>query len=78
MLTPAFHFQILDGFFDVFNRNAVIFTEQIEKKLQSNTEVDVYSMAGRCTLDVICGTGHDYVIETVIDVYYRSGNGHRD
>ena len=73
MLTPAFHFQILDEFFDVFNRNAVIFSQEIEKRLESNAEVDVYPMAGRCTLDIICGSlylffvslRHDDFIEAI-------------
>ena len=55
MLTPAFHFQILDGFFDVFNRNANIFVELINKKRLEQTEIDIFPMASRCTLDIICG-----------------------
>ncbi len=55
MLTPAFHFQILDGFFDVFNRNANIFVDLINKKRSEQKEVDIYPMASRCTLDIICG-----------------------
>jgi|688.fasta_scaffold468355_1 cytochrome P450 family 4 len=56
LLTPAFHFQILDGFFDVFNRNSQILAEQINKKLLDVNEVDIYPMTSRCTLDIICGT----------------------
>lgn len=55
MLTPAFHFQILDGFFDVFNRNSEIFVEQIKKRLLVEKEIDIYPMTSRCTLDIICG-----------------------
>ncbi|XP_057367791.1 cytochrome P450 4C1-like [Daphnia carinata] len=54
LLTPAFHFQILDGFFDVFNRNSEIFVEQIKKRLLVEIEIDVYPMISRCTLDIIC------------------------
>lgn len=55
LLTPAFHFQILDGFFDVFNRNSEIFVEQIKKRLLVEKEIDIYPMTSRCTLDIICG-----------------------
>lgn len=55
LLTPAFHFQILDGFFDVFNRNSQIFVEQISKRILDENEVDIYPMTSRCTLDIICG-----------------------
>ncbi|EFX88241.1 hypothetical protein DAPPUDRAFT_305713 [Daphnia pulex] len=54
LLTPAFHFQILDGFFDVFNRNSQIFVEQISKRILDENEVDIYPMTSRCTLDIIC------------------------
>ena len=55
LLTPAFHFQILDDFFEVYNRNANIFVEQINLQLANGSEVDVYPMVSRCTLDVISG-----------------------
>lgn len=55
LLTPAFHFQILDGFFDVFNRNANILVEQINKRLPEQKEIDIIPLVSRCTLDVICG-----------------------
>jgi len=60
-LTPTFHFQILDGFFDTFNRHANILNELIETKLleleadDDVKEIDVYPMLSLCTLDIICG-----------------------
>lgn len=57
LLTPAFHFQILDTFFDVFNKNANILTElwKREIKVSSICEIDVNPFIKRCTLDIICG-----------------------
>jgi len=55
LLTPAFHFQILDDFFEVYNKNAIIFVEQITLQLTNGSEVDLYPMVSRCTLDVITG-----------------------
>jgi hypothetical protein len=61
-LTPAFHFQILDNFFDVFNKNADILCEQLTiantpVKGDSVEEVDVFPYLKKCTLDIICGIG---------------------
>ncbi|XP_046449677.1 LOW QUALITY PROTEIN: cytochrome P450 4C1-like [Daphnia pulex] len=59
LLTPAFHFQILDNFFDVFNKNADILCEQLTiantpVKGDSVEEVDVFPLLKKCTLDIIC------------------------
>ncbi len=43
-LTPAFHFQILNDFIDVFNRNSDIFVQQIARKLETNPEIEISSM----------------------------------
>jgi cytochrome P450 len=60
LLTPAFHFQILDNFFDVFNKNADILCEQLIKannsiKGDSVEDIDVFPYLKRCALDIICG-----------------------
>ena len=55
LLTPAFHFQILGDFCDVFFRNAEILVEQILNRLADCQEIDIYPLISRCTLDVICG-----------------------
>ena len=55
LLTPAFHFQILENFFDVFDSNANIFCQQLQKVVGTGQEIDVYPYLKRCTLDVICG-----------------------
>ncbi|XP_046636795.1 cytochrome P450 4C1-like isoform X4 [Daphnia pulicaria] len=60
LLTPAFHFQILDNFFDVFNKNAEILCEQLAKVDKTSTsgefkeDVDVFPFLKKCTLDIIC------------------------
>lgn len=60
LLTPAFHFQILDNFFDVFNKNAKIFCDLLDDELSSTKgkakEIDIFPYLKRSTLDVICGT----------------------
>ena len=60
LLTPAFHFKILDNFVDVFNKNAAILTQVLAKEIeQSKTqEINIVQFMKRCTLDIICGAIH--------------------
>lgn len=56
ILTPAFHFSILENFVPVFEKQALIFNGQINKKLEQGiTDIDVTKMLSQLTLDVICG-----------------------
>ena len=54
MLTPSFHFKILEQFTGVFNRNG----ETLIRRLSSHVDgpqFDITSYITMCTLDVICG-----------------------
>ena len=59
LLTPSFHFKILDTFFDVFNKNSTVLTEVMTKNMEESKsdEVDMIPLMKRCTLDIICGRG---------------------
>ncbi|XP_063229996.1 cytochrome P450 4C1-like isoform X3 [Bacillus rossius redtenbacheri] len=54
MLTPAFHFRILEEFVPVFSRNADILVGQLER-LAGDQHVDITRPVSRCALDIICG-----------------------
>ncbi|KAI9556694.1 hypothetical protein GHT06_016485 [Daphnia sinensis] len=54
LLTPAFHFQILDNFFDTFNKSADILCQQFDATQSDDKEIDVFPYLKRCTLDIIC------------------------
>ncbi|XP_028969051.1 cytochrome P450 4c3-like [Galendromus occidentalis] len=53
LLTPAFHFQILDEFSLVINRQAQIFVEQMSKKSRDD---DILPYVAAATLDIVCET----------------------
>ncbi|XP_063229995.1 cytochrome P450 4C1-like isoform X2 [Bacillus rossius redtenbacheri] len=55
MLTPAFHFRILEEFVPVFSRNADILVGQLER-LAGDQHVDITRPVSRCALDIICET----------------------
>lgn len=55
LLTPAFHFQILDDFVEVFNKQSRILCDVIDKRLESHDVLDVYPLFTNCALDIIMG-----------------------
>jgi cytochrome P450 len=53
VITPTFHFKILDQFVEVFDRNSKVLVKQLTKlKGQS---ADIFPFVTLCALDVICG-----------------------
>ncbi|KAF2897329.1 hypothetical protein ILUMI_08847, partial [Ignelater luminosus] len=55
ILTPAFHFQILEQFVDVFDHYGNILVKKLEQEVGKKS-VDVYTYVTLCSLDVICAT----------------------
>ncbi|XP_022689825.1 cytochrome P450 4V2-like isoform X2 [Varroa jacobsoni] len=54
MLTPAFHFRILEDFLPVMNEQAEVFVQCLNRK--ADTSFDIVPMITKCTLDIICET----------------------
>lgn len=54
IITPTFHFKILEQFFDVFNACGNTFIDIIKEK-GSKGPVDVWPLLKAYALDVICG-----------------------
>jgi cytochrome P450 family 4 len=57
MLTPAFHFQILNSFFDVFNERSRLLVDYLNDLIKQKPDeaFDVFPVMGKCALDIICG-----------------------
>lgn len=55
IITPAFHFNILQQFVDVFNNQNKIFIEKIKKKANGDG-FDVYNDVTMMSLDIISQT----------------------
>jgi len=55
MLTPAFHFKILEDFSHVMSRQSLKLCEQIRKKC-GRESFDVFPLITHCALDIICET----------------------
>lgn len=57
LLTPAFHFQILNSFMDVFNDKSLECARLLENTIEEHggNEFDVFPHMTQCALDIICG-----------------------
>lgn len=55
VITPAFHFKILEQFVEVFDQQSDIFVKDVLSKFGANESVDVYPLVTLMALDVICG-----------------------
>lgn len=54
ILTPSFHFKILEGFIQVFNVNSEFLIKDLEAQIEEPF-VDINAHITKCTLDIICG-----------------------
>jgi len=55
MITPTFHFKILDSFVEVFSEKSEILISKLRKEVGSKG-FDVFPYVTKCTLDIICET----------------------
>ncbi|XP_071498887.1 cytochrome P450 4V2-like [Diadema antillarum] len=56
MLTPAFHFSILQNFMDVYNEQSNILAEKLDAFADKRDPVNIFPLVTYCALDVICDT----------------------
>jgi len=54
MITPTFHFKILEDYVEVFLENSKILINKLQKEVGSKG-FDIYPYITRCALDIICG-----------------------
>ncbi|KAK6019074.1 unspecific monooxygenase, partial [Ostertagia ostertagi] len=63
LLTPAFHFKVLNDFQVIHDRQAKIFVGQLEKMVSSEKEFDIFPFVKRCALDIILRYASSYGFE---------------
>nr|BAV38819.1 cytochrome P450 [Thalassodrilides sp. MI-2015] len=56
MITPTFHFKILEDFLEVFNEQSTVMTKHLEKMAGKSKGFDVIPFVTLCALDIICDT----------------------
>ncbi|XP_039269454.2 cytochrome P450 4V2-like isoform X1 [Styela clava] len=67
LLTPTFHFSILNDFLVVMNEQASILAKKLKPYADSNKSFNVCNLLTLCTLDVICETAMGKTIHAQID-----------
>ncbi|XP_046640760.1 cytochrome P450 4c3-like [Daphnia pulicaria] len=77
LLTPAFHFQILNSFVDVFNEKSADCAREFTKAIEAHgdeNEIDIFPMMTQCALDIICETsmGRQTRNETEKAIYVKN------
>ncbi|KAJ1520950.1 hypothetical protein ONE63_004027 [Megalurothrips usitatus] len=77
IITPTFHFRILDRFMDSFNRNASLMVQNLVRE-DGKPAFDVHHYISLCTLDIICecamGTKVNAQIQTKDSSYVKAVN----
>ena len=61
MITPTFHFKILDNFVEVFSEKSEILVDKLRKEVGSQG-FDVYPYITKCALDIICGKYSAFIV----------------
>ena len=56
LITPTFHFEILNDFLNVMNEQAQILVDELAKLEKTKQEINIFKHIGLCALDIICGT----------------------
>uniref|UniRef100_A0A182VX83 Uncharacterized protein n=1 Tax=Anopheles minimus TaxID=112268 RepID=A0A182VX83_9DIPT len=54
VLTPTFHFKILEQFVEIFDRQSTTFVKVLEPLAESGKSFDIFPQVTLCALDVIC------------------------
>jgi len=55
ILTPAFHFKILEDFIDVFVDQSLILVNKLKREVGKDSGFNIFPYVTLCTLDIICG-----------------------
>ncbi|XP_077521038.1 cytochrome P450 4c3-like isoform X1 [Amblyomma americanum] len=56
LLTPSFHFRILEDFMPTINKESMILAKKLGQRSRENETFDVVPLIALCTLDIICET----------------------
>uniref|UniRef100_A0A915EVP4 Cytochrome P450 n=1 Tax=Ditylenchus dipsaci TaxID=166011 RepID=A0A915EVP4_9BILA len=60
----TFHFNMLPGYMDIFNKHSQIFTEKLEKLAEGDQVTDIYSSICACALDIIADAAMGMELKT--------------
>lgn len=61
LITPTFHFKILDNFQEVFDEKSQILVNKLSSKADGKV-FDIYPYITHCALDIICGKRKKFLL----------------
>ncbi|KAI8115355.1 putative cytochrome P450 4d14 [Lucilia cuprina] len=56
IITPTFHFKILEQFVEIFDQQSSVMVEKLYAKADGKTEIDIFPVVCLCALDIITET----------------------
>ncbi|XP_043214456.1 cytochrome P450 4C1-like [Amphibalanus amphitrite] len=72
LLTPTFHFSILDQFLPIFQQHSQALVRTLQERVQRSSTVNVWPLVGDTTLDAICHTAMGVELGAREDAYRRA------
>ena len=70
VITPTFHFKILDEFVEVFDNNSAIMVDRLRKVADGKTVVNIMPYVCLAALDIITGK----LIKLILIVFHNESN----
>ncbi|KRT78190.1 cytochrome P450 [Oryctes borbonicus] len=67
LITPTFHFQILETFMDVFVAKSKLLVKLLESKADGITTFDIFPYITHCTLDIIAETAMGIQVNAMLE-----------
>lgn len=55
ILTPTFHFKILEDFIDIFQEQSAVLVTKLDEEVGKEEGFNLFKYITLCTLDIICG-----------------------
>ncbi|KAK3084514.1 hypothetical protein FSP39_014614 [Pinctada imbricata] len=86
LLTPAFHFDILKPYVNIYNKVADTLLENIKQNMDSKNEVEIYNLVSMATLDTMLRCAFSYTSDVQTNrnplvhsdfIFYRTISGRR-
>lgn len=74
IITPTFHFKILEQFVEIFDQQSTIMVKKLYEKADGKTAIYIFPVVCLCALDVIAGKWQKLKIKEFLQKYIPKKN----